>query len=135
MQFMGYKTCLVDPDQWMRPMKRSINDFKQNEYVLIYVIDVLAIRYDKTKFLQNIDRYFSLKMGSISDPNIYLGANMNPTRIDNGRVAWYFSPLLYIQEAVKNKEQYVKETIGDLCKIPITTVKTFPCGYDPRLEV
>ena len=60
---------------------------------------------------------------------------MKPMRIENGRLAWYFNPLLYIQEAVKNKEQYVKENIGDLCKIPITTVKTFPCGYDPRLEV
>ena len=51
MQFLGYKTYLDDPHLWMRPMKRSIDDFKQYEYVLIYVTNILAIGDDTTEVL------------------------------------------------------------------------------------
>ena len=70
MQFMRYKPCLADPGMWMRPMKRSSDDFEHNEYVLLCVKNVLAIVEDPTEVLQNIDKYFVLKIGSLSDPSI-----------------------------------------------------------------
>ena len=36
-QFMGYNPCLADTDLWIRLMRRSIDDFKHYEYILIYV--------------------------------------------------------------------------------------------------
>ena len=113
MQFMVYKTCLDDPGMWMRPMNKLSDNFEHYEYALIYVDDVLAIGDDTTEILQNIDKYFGLNPGSISDPNIYLVANMKTMRMENRIVAWYLRPLQYIQEAVKNTDQYVKENIGD----------------------
>ena len=76
MQFMGYKACLSDPGMWMRPMKRSSDNFEYYEYVLIYVDDVLIIYDDPTEFIQKIDNCFGLKPGSIFDPNIYLSAKL-----------------------------------------------------------
>ena len=55
---------------WMRPMKRSSDDFEHNEYVLLCVKNVLAIVEDPTEVLHNIDKYFVLKIGSLSDPSI-----------------------------------------------------------------
>ena len=72
MLFMGYKPCLSDPDMWMRPMKILINYFKNYEYFLLYVNDVLLIGDDTTEVLHKIDKYFGLNTGSLFDPNIYL---------------------------------------------------------------
>ena len=56
MKFMEYKPCLTDTDLWMRRMKISSYGFKQYEYIIINVDDVLAISDDQTEALQNIDR-------------------------------------------------------------------------------
>ena len=93
-------------------MKISIDGFENYGYVPIYVDDVLSISDDPNKVLQKIDKYFGLKPGYLSEPNIYLGENLKPTSIENGVVAWYLIPLQYIQEGVKNTYQYVKENIG-----------------------
>ena len=113
MQFMVYKSCLADPYLWMKPMKIWSDNFEHYGYILLYIDDVLAIGDDPNEVLQNIDKNFGLKPGSISNPNIYLGTNINPMRMDNGLVTWSLVPLQYIQEAVKNTEQYVKENLGD----------------------
>ena len=73
--FVVYRTCLADPDLWMRPMKRLSYVFKHYKYVIFYIDDVLTIRDDPNEVLQKIDRYFGLKPGSLADPNIYLGAS------------------------------------------------------------
>ena len=64
-------------------MKRSRNDFKNYEYVLLYVNNVLDIGYNPTEFLQNIDKYFGLNPVSLSNPNIYLIAKLNMVRMKN----------------------------------------------------
>ena len=134
-QFMGYKTCLDGPDMWMSPMKTSSDDFEHYEYALLYVDDALAIGNDPTEVLQNTGKYFGLKPGSLSDPKIYLGANLKPTRMENGVVVWYLILSQYIQEAVNNTEIYVKENLGYWWKIPKTYVNPLPCGYEPHLDV
>ena len=93
-------------------MKISIDGFENYGYVPIYVDDVLSISDGPTKVLQKIDKYFGLKPGSLSEPNIYHGANRKPTIMKDGVVAWYLIPLQYILEGVKNTYQYVKENIG-----------------------
>ena len=135
MQFMGYNPCLDDPDLWMHPMKRSSDRLEQYEYVLLYFDDVLAIGDDPNELLQNIDKYFGLKLGYLSNPNIYLGANLKPINMENGVVAWYLILSQYIQEAVNNTEIYVKENLGYWWKIPKTYVNPLPCGYEPHLDV
>ena len=80
-KFTGYKLCLDNPDLWMRPMKRSSYGFKHYEYVLLYVDNVLVIGDDITEVLYNIDKYFGLNPDSLSNPKIYLSANMKLTRM------------------------------------------------------
>ena len=53
-------------------------------------------------------------MGSLSNLNIYLGAKLNPTSMENGVVPWSLRPLQYIPEAVNNTEQFFKDNLGDI---------------------
>ena len=112
-KFIEYKPCLDDPDMWIKPIKRSRDGFEHFDSIFLYVDNVLAIGDDPTEFLQNIGNYFGLKPGSLSNSNIYFSAKLKPMRMENGVVDWSLIPFQYIQEAVNNTEQYVKENLGD----------------------
>ena len=77
-------------------MKRSSDGFEHYECVLLYVDNVLSIGDDPTEVLQNINKYFGMNTGSLSDSNTFLGAKLNPTRTENGVVAWSLRPPKYI---------------------------------------
>ena len=98
----------------MRPMNRSSNDIKHYHYVFIYVDKVVSISDDRNKILHNIDKYFDLNLGYISDLNIYLSAKLKPMRKKNGVLEWSFIPSQYIQEDVKNTGRYIKENLEDI---------------------
>ena len=43
MDHMGYKSCLVDLDIWLRPTKLLDNGAVYYEYILLYVDDCLVV--------------------------------------------------------------------------------------------
>ena len=65
MEFLNFKSCLADPDVWMRPaIKSNSNTFY--EYILLYMDDALIVSENAESILRNeIGRYFDLKEGSI----------------------------------------------------------------------
>ena len=135
MKQMGYRSCLADPDLWMKPMTRKGDGLEYYEYILLYVDDVLAIGEDPENVLKKVDKYFGLKPGSMADPSIYLGAKVKQMRMPNGVMAWSLSPSQYVQEAVKNTEIYVKEKLGERWSLPKMAKNPFPTGYEPPLDV
>ena len=135
MKQMGYRSCLADPDLWMKPMTRKGDGLEYYEYILLYVDDVLAIGEDPENVLKKVDKYFGLKPGSMADPSIYLGAKVKQMRMSNGVMAWSLSPSQYVQEAVKNTEIYVREKLGERWSLPKTAKNPFPTGYEPPLDV
>src|SRR5688500_15542729 len=58
---------------------------------------------------KEIGRYFDLKEESIGPPKIYLGGHMRQVTLDNGKEAWAFGSLQYVQLNVHNVEQYLKK--------------------------
>ena len=76
MRMMGYKPCLADSDIWMKPMVRPDDGFEYYAYILLWVDDCLAIHHDATSALQELDKYFQMKNGAITDPDIYLGSKV-----------------------------------------------------------
>ena len=120
---------------WMRPKKRSSDDFKHYEQDLIYVDNILTIGDDPTELLHNIHKYFGLKPCPLSDPDIYIGAKPKPISMENGVVVCSFSLQKYIQEAVKNTQQYFKQNIGDQWNITEISINPLPCSYEPPLDV
>ena len=71
---MGYKSCLADPDLWMRAQSRS-DGTSYYSYILCYVDDVLVVHDKAQPVLDRIDKFMKLKEGS-SEPDIYLGAKL-----------------------------------------------------------
>ena len=62
----------------------------------------MVVHHDALDVLMNIDKYFKFKPNSIGDPDIYIGAELKNTRMDNGVWAWENSPARYVRESIKN---------------------------------
>ena len=78
MTVLGYTPCLADPDVWL---KAQITDsIEYYSYILCYVGDIMVIHADALPVFNRIDMYMKLKVGSVGDPDIYLGAKLGKVR-------------------------------------------------------
>ena len=130
MRSLGYTPCKADPDLWMKKTIRPDDNLEYYSYVLLFVDDCLAIHHDAEACLREIDKFFPMKEGSIGDPDIYLGAKLRPVKLSNGVTAWGFSPSKYVQEAVHNVEEYIKQNMDR--KLPARHSGPWPTGYTPE---
>jgi hypothetical protein len=75
-----------------------------------------------------------MKPGSIGDPDFYLGAKVQQTKLPNGVYAWGMSSSKYIQAAIRNIKDYVAKTCPGhtLAK---QAMGPFPTGYIPELDM
>jgi hypothetical protein len=78
-------------------------------YILIYVDNILCVHHDPGTSLAQIDKYFKMKPGSIMEPTFYLRAKLKKTVMPNGVVAWEMRSSKYVQAAVQNVQEYLKE--------------------------
>ena len=90
-------------------MTQLSDEFQYYAYLLLYVDDILAIHHDGESAIKEIGRFFKMKPGSVGDPNIYLGAKLRKTDLNNGVVTWLILPSKYVQEAVKNVKDHFKK--------------------------
>jgi hypothetical protein len=132
MRDLLWEPCEADPDVWMRPAVRESDGFEYWEYVLIYTDDLLVISENPKEVLDKIDHYFPLKPGSITPPDVYLGAKISKYTLKNGVVAWAMSSSQYVQEAVKNVETYLRERNMSL---PAKATTPLTSNYRPELDV
>jgi hypothetical protein len=112
MDHLGWKPCLDYLDLWMKEETCPDDGVKYWAYILIYVDDILCVHHDPGTFLAQNDKYFKMKPGSIMEPTFYLGAKLKKTVRPNGVVAWGISSSKYVQAAVQNMQEYLKEN-GD----------------------
>lgn len=133
MRHLGYKSCLADPDVWYKSETRPDDSFEYYSYMLLYVDHVLAIHHSAEEPLRELDR-FKMKEGSIGGLSIYLGAKLKQTTLANGVVAWGISPSKYIQDAVKNLENYLAENMSGV-KLPSKAPTPFINDYAPEFYV
>jgi len=133
MRTLGYQPCLADPDLWYKSQVRPDDGFHYYSYMLLYVDDCLAIHHDATTALNDLDKFFMMKKGSIGDPDIYLGAKLKKMKLPNGVEAWGMSPSKYVQEAVRNVEQHLdKHWHGR--KLSKRAASAFTANYVPEMD-
>ena len=130
MQHLGYKSCLADPDVWLRPNSKP-DGTEIYEYVLIYTDDILVIGIDPKTTLTRLGKYFTLKDGSVGPPDIYLGAKLRSTPLDNGKKCWTQSSSAYVKEAVRNTEEWLDAR--DM-RLPTRADTPMPSTYRPELD-
>ena len=99
--------------------------------MLLYVDDCLCVMEHPEKGIESLAKYFPMKPGSIGPPKIYLGAKIGKIQLPNGVIAYSMSMSQYVQEAVKNVEQYLKKRDLALVKKASTPMTA---NYSPELD-
>ena len=132
MRHLDFTSCLSDPDVWMRPAKKT-DSTSYYEYILLYTDDVLVISQHAEETLKELGRYFELKEESIVPPKIYLGGHCRKLQLENGVKTWAFSSSQYVQAAVNNVEEYVKDK--EILNIPGRSETPMQSSYCPELDV
>ena len=125
---MGFESCKADPGIWFQPAMQLDDGFKYYEYVLLYVDDCLAISHDAISVLKQLDKYFQMKPGSIGDPDIYLGAKLRSVRLSNGVKCWSMSSAKYVQEPVRNIEDFIERNLEGR-KLKRNPTYSWPSNY------
>ena len=129
---LDFTPCKADSEVWMRPAKKDSGE-EYWEYVLLYVDGTLCISMNGRHVLENeIGRYFYIKDGSVGPPDIYLGNKVTKVTLENGKKAWAWSSSQYVQNAVKNIENYLKEKGKSLAR---HMKAPFSADYKPELDV
>jgi len=104
-----------------------------NEYVLLYVDDLLVISESTEKVLRNeIGQHFVLRDESIGPPLQYLGGKLQLVTLDNGVKAWAFGSCQYVQSAVKNVEEHLAKIRE---KLPYKAPTPLSSRYCPEIDV
>jgi hypothetical protein len=88
MRQMGYTSCKANPDLWYKAETRPADNFRYYAYILCYVDYILCIHHDPMSVLNLINGYMQLKPSLVGDPDIYLGAKLKMTQLENGIWAW-----------------------------------------------
>ena len=128
MEHLGYVPCRADSDMWMCLSRRSTGE-EYYEYALLYVDDCLMVSENPKESLDRLGKYFTLKDGSVGEPQLYLGAKISKVMLPNGVEAYAWSPSKYVNEAIKNLEKQL-----DLIGLKLKRGVNAPLDNDYRPE-
>jgi hypothetical protein len=127
----GVKSCKADPDVWIGE-NNDHTGAEFYEYVLIYTDDILAIRKDTSAILSRLNKFVTLKEGSVGPPDQYLGPKIRSSIGVDSKELWTQSSSEYVQEAVKNVERWLDERN---VKLPSWSDTPMSTSYMPKLDV
>ena len=131
---IGFKSCLADPDVWMRKGTKP-DGFKYWEYCLCYVDDVLVVSHAPQAVMDLLSKNYTLKDGSVKAPDLYLGARISkyyiPGSDDPEKARWAMSSDDYCKSAVANVETELDKVNS---KLPKTVETPLSSGYRPELD-
>jgi hypothetical protein len=133
---LQFVPCRADPDVWMRKATKA-GGFQYWEYILVYVDDVLVVSEHPGRIMEAIGTAFTIKPGSMKEPDLYLGADISKHFIHDSdeptKVRWAMSCDNYVATAVKTVEESMKDVGAEF--LPKAKIET-PCtsGYRPELD-
>jgi hypothetical protein len=134
MHQMGFTSCKADPDLWLKAVTRPEDNVHYYAYILSYFDDILCIHHDPMSVMNEINGYLPLKLSSVGNPDIYLGAKLKETRLPNGVMTWGLSPSKYVVQAVKNCQLHLTERLAGKYSILTRADNPFPVDYDPSTD-
>jgi hypothetical protein len=103
--------------------------------ILVYVDDILCISRDTKSIMDHLASRYRLKEGSVKQPDRYLGANIGRWTLDDGRCVWSMSAKSYINSAVSNVENRLKND-GPYGRILRPhAYQPFKTKYRPEIDV
>jgi hypothetical protein len=130
---LDFKNTYADPDLWIR-LAIDGND-KYYEMILVYVDDILCISRDTKSIMDHLASKYRLKEGSVKQPEKYLGANIGKWTLDDGRCVWSMSAKSYINSAVSNVENRLKNDGPYARTLRPHAYQPFKTKYRPEIDV
>ena len=85
--------------------------------------------------LNHIDQFIKLKEGSAGNPDIYLGAKLKNVQMSNPFWCWSLSSSKYVQEAVRNCQNRLKDNYSGEYELISNVPYPFPVGHKPEMDV
>ena len=130
----GYASCKADPDVWMKP-KTKPDGFKYWSYILVYTDDILAVDHDPKSVMEYLASRYTLKPGSVQEPELYLGSQVSKFYIEGAedpeKPRWAMSSEKYVKQAVADVELELSHV--DQC-LPTRVTTPLSQGYRPELD-
>ena len=106
---LGCIPCKADRDAHPRPFVRDGE--KLHQMAVCHVDDVLACGVRPKDQMDEIERKFKLKKGSVQEPDTHLGANVEKVNINDNdgspKVCWGISPTACAAKAIAETERVV----------------------------
>ena len=131
---LGYVSCKADPDVHMR-VETKEDGTEYWAYLVAYVDDILCCGMNPRNQLQAIERRFTLKDGTIEEPTLYLGADIEKFEVPgSSNTAWAMSSTKYTAKAIETVEQELATSKYGYKYLPSTGIKT-PLSGDYRPEI
>ena len=131
---MGFVSCRADPDVWMKPATKA-DGTEYYQYVICYVDDVAAAMESPQEFMDELGKRFTLKEGSVKEPDMYLGADVKKWYIADSdepeKVRWAMSSTKYTKRAISDVELEL-DAIGK--RLPSKASTPLSSGYRPELD-
>ena len=128
---LKYKPTRADPDVWIRPMVKP-DGFEYYEMLLIFVDDLLGVSHAPKETMDALAKLYELKAGSVGEPTMYLGANIEKFQLPDGRIVWSQSGRDYVKNAVKIVKGMMEE---DGYKLKGKADRPYPQNYRPECDV
>ena len=117
---LGYKPFLVDPDTMVFSTTPTSFVMLMTSWFSTTMSDLL---------------YTALIRSSIGNPAIYLGAKLKRVQMSNDVWCWYLSLSKYVQEAVQNCQNNLKENYSGEYELIANAPNSFPLGDEPDMDV
>ena len=129
---LGFKSCLADPDVWLRPNVKSTGEHYY-DYIFVYVDDLLVLSAFAQKIMETIGKSYRFKDGSVGPPKTYLGAEVKEFRqpFDPVTQMWSLSADKYVHDALQQLEM-ILEGLGK--RLPTKVVTPLTHKYRPELD-
>ena len=91
----GLEYSTAKQDMWMSSGVKSVGE-NYNEYVLMYVYEILSVQVGKRNITTEIQRGFKFNNDKIEEPEIYFGDKLH-TKILNGIKCWTLNSVDYVK--------------------------------------
>jgi hypothetical protein len=130
----GYKSSKADPDVWMLARTKP-DGFEYWSYILVYTDDILIVDHEPQVAMDYLASCYTLKPGSVKEPDTYLGAQVSKFYIDGAedpeKPRWAMSSEKYVKQAVADVETELAKV--DQC-LPTRVTTPLSQGYRPELD-
>ena len=131
---LGFESTKADPDVWLRPAKKA-DGIPYYQYVITYVDDIICAAEHPGEIMEALGRVYTLKDGSVKEPDLYLGANVKKWYIagsdEPDKPRWALSSENYTKKAIAEVENELKAA-GKRLVTKVTT--PLAAGYRPELD-